>query len=278
MQLQAFIPLVTYPEPNSDAIAANAIAVAAQIGASIHALALNADIPPVSNALSRLLLGVPEMIREAEALSRQRGDHLLATINTQASAVGVEATTNAIAVQPALLGDAAAAHARYFDLSLIGWEAGNPTSRMTAEAVIFGSGRPAVLLPELSNVAAVDQVAIAWDGGRVAARAVADAQPFLARSTHITVLTVIDEKPLKEEQAGERLAGGLRKRGLEVDVAAIRAEDCPIAETLQQTAIERGCKLLVMGGYGHSRVRDFVLGGATQGVLDDLLMPVLISH
>ena len=70
----------------------------------------------------------------------------------------------------------------------------------------------------------------------------------------------------------------MRSRGLPAEIAPIRTEDCPIAETLQQRAIERGAGLLVMGGYGHSRVRDFVLGGATQGILDDPLMPILISH
>lgn len=278
MKLQVLVPLVTYPEPNSDAVAANSVAVAAQLGADLHALALNATIPPVSNALSRLLLDVPEMIREAEALSRQRGEQLLDAIRVQASAAGVAATTNAMALQPALLGDAVAAHARYFDLALIGWEAGNATCRTTAEAAVFGSGRPAILLPELSIVTAVDHVAIAWDGSRVAARAVADAMPFLERAARITILTVVDEKPIEEKNAGERLAGGLRNRGLQAETASIRAEDCPIAETLQQSAIERGCKLLVMGGYGHSRVRDFVLGGATRGVLDNLLLPVLLSH
>jgi nucleotide-binding universal stress UspA family protein len=58
----------------------------------------------------------------------------------------------------------------------------------------------------------------------------------------------------------------------------IRAEDCPISATLQQRAIELGATLLVMGGYGHSRVRDFVLGGATEGVLGNLEMPVVLSH
>ncbi|WP_437344240.1 universal stress protein [Mesorhizobium marinum] len=168
--------------------------------------------------------------------------------------------------------------ARYYDLSLIGWEAGNTTSRETAEAVIFGSGRPAVLLPELADLAALDHVAIAWDGSRVAARAVADARIFLRDGTRVSVLTVHDEKPLEQKDVGDRLAAALRGRGLDASAVAINAQDCPIAETLQEAAIERGCKLLVMGGYGHSRMRDFVLGGATQGVLDSLLLPVLLSH
>lgn len=278
MKLQAFLPLVTYPDANADAVAAHAVTLAARIGAELHALAINVDIPDVSNALSKLLLDTPAMIRQAEAASRQRGDHLLAAVKEKASASGVEAVTNSVTASLATLGDTAALHARYFDLSLIGWEAGNSTSRMTAEAVIFGSGRPAILLPELSDIAAMDHVAIAWDGSHVAARAVADARLFLERAERISVITVVDEKPLKEKDPGERLAAALRERGLNAEAVSTEAEDCPIDETLQQVAIERGCKLLVMGGYGHSRVRDFVLGGATEGVLTELKMPILLSH
>ena len=74
MKLQAFLPLVTYADPNSDAIAANAVAVAAKFGADLHALAINADIPPLSNSLTRFLLDVPEMIRAAETRGQERGE------------------------------------------------------------------------------------------------------------------------------------------------------------------------------------------------------------
>jgi nucleotide-binding universal stress UspA family protein len=169
-------------------------------------------------------------------------------------------------------------HARYFDLSLLGWESDNATSRMTAEAVVFGSGRPTILLPGRSAVGAIDHIAIAWDGSRVAARAVADARFLLEHAKRISVLTVPDEKPLKDKDAGRRLVEALGRQGLSANAVQVKAEDCPIAETLQRSAIDRDCKLLVMGGYGHSRMRDFVLGGATEGVLNDLLLPVLLSH
>ncbi len=278
MQLQALLPLVTHPDPNADAVAAHAVAVANLIRAEIHALAVNVDIPPVSSALSRFLINVPEMIRDAEAQSRGHGERLLALVERAAAPAGIVARKAMTSAPLALLAETAATQARYFDLALLGLEAGNLTSRSTAEAVIFGSGRPSVLLPELCDVGAMDHVAIAWDGSRVAARAVGDALPFLHRAERVSVLTVVDEKPLKEKDAGARLAEGLRSRALDAEAVAIRSEDCPIAATLQQRAIERGAGLLVMGGYGHSRVRDFVLGGATSGVLDNPLMPVLISH
>lgn len=278
MQLQAFVPLLTYPASNSDSIATHAVSYASRLGAKLHAAAINVEIPDVSNALSRLLLDTPELIKRAEAESRQRGEKLLSAVQERATAAGVEAVTFAFAAPIPALGEAAATRARYFDVSLVGWESGNPMSRLTAEAVVFGSGRPTVLMPEQIEAIAFDHVAIGWDGSRVASRAVADAGPLIERAARVAVITVLDEKPLKERDAAERLAQGLHERGLNAEVVPVFAEDCPIAETLQRSALEKNCQLLVMGGYGHSRIRDFVLGGATEGILTDLKMPVLLSH
>jgi nucleotide-binding universal stress UspA family protein len=278
MKLEAFVPFVTYPEASSDAFAAHAVSFAAKVDARLHAVAINADIPDVSNTLSTWLLDTPALIRRAEAESRRRGEHLLGLLKAKADDQGVEVATAAVAAPIAMLGEVAASRARYFDLSFVGWEANNATSRMTAETVVFGSGRPTILLPELSEVVALDHIAIAWDGSRVAARALADAGFLLRRASRISIITVVDEKPLAEKDTGERLARALRERGLNAESVSINAQDCPIAETLQQAAIEKGAGLLVMGGYGHSRIRDFVLGGATEGVLSDLSMPVLLSH
>ncbi|MDW6021541.1 universal stress protein [Mesorhizobium sp. BAC0120] len=216
--------------------------------------------------------------REAQGLSSRRGDHLLRALRKGASAAGLGITTEEITTAPALLCEATAIRARLFDLVLLGWEAGNATSRMAAEALIFDSGRPTILLPELYEVRSIDQVAIAWNGSRVAARAVADAHPFLKAASRIFVLTVRGDKPLLNTDVEERLVDGLRKRGCTAEPVPMNAEDCPIGVLLQERAIELGCNLLVMGGFGHSRIREFVLGSATEDVLSDLRLPTLLSH
>lgn len=278
MPLQAFFPLVTYPDPVSETVLSSPVAMARLLGASMHACAVNVDVPPVSNMFSGFLLNVPDMIREAEALSRQRGDALLQSVSEQAAAEGVEIDTSTLAAAPALLGDVAAARARYFDLVLLGWEADTPNAAMLAEAIVFGAGRPALLLPAAVAPGDVGHVAIAWDGSRAAARAVSDAHHLLARATRVSVLTAVDEKPIADTGAGERLAETLRRRGLDAAVVAIPAENVPIGLSLQHHAMKRGAGILVMGAYGHSRLREFVLGGATAGVLADLRMPVLMAH
>jgi len=278
MKLQAFLPLITYPDAISDSVAGNATALAAFLGADLHVSAFNVDIPNVSNALSRMLMKLPDLIRQTEAQGRARGEHLLAIAKAEAAERAVHVTTSTSTAGPPFLGEAAAAEARYFDLAILGWEAGNEASRSAAEAIAFGSGRPTVMLPASTAAGPVEHVAIAWDGSRVAARAVADAAPFLQRAGRTTVFTVVDEKPLDDVSIADRLAASLGKRGIAAEAMSIRAEDCPIGLSLQEHALEHGADLLVMGAYGHSAVRDFILGGATEYVFDDLKLPVLCSH
>lgn len=278
MKTQLFVPLVTHPDANSDGLAGQVAAIAAGMDAGIHALAINVSIPNVSTALSKLLLNTPDLIRQAEAESRRRGEHLLDLLRENAHKAAAEFDAQTIAVTLPSLAETAAQQARYYDFSLVGLDAGNQTARATAEAVVFGSGRPALLVPETTEPSVFDNIAIAWDGSRVAARALADARPFLERASAVSVITVVDEKPLKNAGDEERLAAALRQRGVNATASTVKAQGRPIAEALQQEALQRGCQLLVMGGYGHSRLRDFVLGGATEGVLNNLLMPVLLSH
>ncbi|WFP75543.1 universal stress protein [Mesorhizobium sp. WSM4906] len=278
MQLLASLFLPTYPDPPGPKVVSNAVAVARQLDATLDAAVINVDIPDVSNALSGFLLDLPAKIREVEAASRNRGKALLEAAAAEASRCNVTLTRQQFKAQPALMGEAAAAEARYFDLCMVGWSPDNDAARMTAEAIVFSSGRPALILPDAKDIGVLGHVVIAWDGSRVAARAVADARPFLERASAISIVTVTDEKTLPRQDIGERLAQGLGARGLRAKAASIQTGKAEIGIALQEHALKIGGSLLVMGGWGHSRLRDFVLGGATEDILSDLRLPVLMSH
>ncbi|MDX8482428.1 universal stress protein [Mesorhizobium sp. VK24D] len=278
MQLLASLFLPTYPDSPGPKVASNAVAVARQLGATLDAAVINVDIPDVSNALSGFLFDLPAKIREVETASRNRGKALLETVAAEAARCNVTLTRQELKAQPALMGEAAAREGRYFDLCLVGWSASNEAARMTIEEVVFSSGRPTLILPGGRDVGALDHVVIAWDGSRVAARAVADARPYLERASAISIVTVTDEKALPRQDIGDRLAHGLEARGFRAKAASIRAGKSEIGIALQEHAVKIGGNLLVMGGWGHSRLRDFVLGGATEGILSDLRLPVLMSH
>ncbi|MFH1797100.1 MAG: universal stress protein [Pseudomonadota bacterium] len=277
MKRTALVPLVTYPEPLPGDCLKAIVEFAGKAGLDLHALVLHADFPSVANALSSLLLDVPKMIRDAEALSRTNGDVLLSAITKLATEAGVGIEAAARNSLPELAGDAAAEEARYFDLSLVPMPKNGEQGRAIAEGLVFGSGRPAILVPE-TRERGLRRAVVAWDGSRVAARAVNDALSLLGEMEQVTILSVLNDKPLPADDLGDKLAARLVKRGLPARAVAIELEDQPIGLTLQDFAVQDGAGLLVMGAYGHSRLRDFVLGGATKAILEDLRLPVLMSH
>ena len=278
MKLDILVPIHTYPEGNAGNIALHAATIARHLKADVHALVLNADFSRVSNALGNMLIDVPALIGEAKAKSRERGAAVVLALETEMGPLGIPLRTTHIECFPGAAGDVVSSLARYHDFVLVGLGAIDVSPQATAEAVIFGSGRPTLLVPEDAATLTFGHVMIAWDGSWVAARAVSDARDFLQRAQTITIASVTDEKALPDEDPGSRLAEYLARHDIEATVARVQSRGRPISETLQEHAREIGAGMLVMGGFAHSRMRDFVLGGATNGILRNLRLPVLLSH
>ena len=229
------------------------------------------------SALGGLLLDVPGLVRASEEKSKAECQRLKRLLEgpTELRA-SVHYSTRQVVLGAVL--DAAAAEARYYDLSVLPWSGGTVLAQNMSEAVVFGSGRPAILVPPSAHPAILDHIAIAWDASRVAARALGDALSLLPEGGRVSVLTVQDEKPLGGSDDAGSLASSLDRRGFKATPCSISIGGKTIAEALQEAALAEGAQLLAMGGFGHSRMRDFVLGGATKGVLADLRLPTLLSH
>jgi nucleotide-binding universal stress UspA family protein len=150
---------------------------------------------------------------------------------------------------------------------------------MVAESTLFESGRPVVMVPYIQKAALkLDRVMVCWDGSRPAARAVADAMPLLERAGRVEVVIVANERGKNDEIAGADMGQHLARHGLKVDVQRITAGGIEVAETLLSHAADSGTDFMVMGGYGHSRLREFVLGGVTHSILRSMTVPALMSH
>ncbi len=150
-----------------------------------------------------------------------------------------------------------------------------------AEKLIFESGRPVLIFPEapLRPLATTIQtVAVAWDGSRQATRAVADALPFLRRAKTVRAFTATDDKPLSPAQA-EQFVEYLAGFGIEAIHEDVKKTDQnSIGSFMESYVASRNVDLLVMGAYGHSRLREFILGGATRSILANPPCWVLLSH
>ena len=170
--------------------------------------------------------------------------------------------------------------AREFDLSVVNQSAPDLAlpDDLLIEAALFGSGRPTVVVPYIQKApVALDHVLVCWDHSRNAARAVHDALPLLLRANKVEVLTVSHHDGHREIP-GAGIADHLARHGLDVEVRRLAGSGADVSGAILSHAADCGADFMVMGGYGHSRLREFVLGGTTRGILQAMTLPVLMAH
>ena len=123
------------------------------------------------------------------------------------------------------------------------------------------------------------RIVCCWDGSRAAARAINDALPLLQKAHAVELLIVANEKTESERGIrGVEIGSHLARHGIKVEVEILPAADIDVANVILSRVADCSASMIVMGGYGHSRFREFILGGATRGVLTTMTVPVFISH
>jgi nucleotide-binding universal stress UspA family protein len=153
------------------------------------------------------------------------------------------------------------------------------SSQDMIEAALFNSGRPVLIVPYIQKTGfSIKRVVICWDGSRAAARAVGDALPLISKANNVQVLTVVTGKFDENDVKGADIAEHLARYKLRTELSRLPAPDIDVSSAILSHAADMNADLIVMGGYGHSRLRDFVLGGATRGLLQSMTVPTLMSH
>jgi nucleotide-binding universal stress UspA family protein len=171
--------------------------------------------------------------------------------------------------------------ARRFDLAVVAQAEPDSSTieGIIIEAALFNSGRPVIIVPYIQKAPLkLDRVMVCWDCGRAAARAIGDAIPFLQRAGRIEVVVVTNERGKQDQIEGADIGAHLARHGLNIEVKRIPLGDVDVADMLLSHAADEGVDFIVMGGYGHSRLREFVLGGVTRSMLHTMTVPVLMSH
>jgi len=170
---------------------------------------------------------------------------------------------------------------RLYDLSIVAQPDYSKPNRgaLVPEALLFDSGRPILMVPYIySGPLKLDRILICWDGSRQAARAVHDAMPFLHRAKAIDVVAVNEDSATVGEASSEALQKHLARHDLSAEVQRITADTTNIFNDILSLAADKSTDLIVMGGYGHSKFRELILGGVTRGIFETLTVPALISH
>lgn len=218
-------------------------------------------------------------IREGQESVQGRAD----AISDKLSAAGQSATVEAQYVDRGTVATLAARFARYADLTLVPTEADgfDAIQSWVMNGALFESGRPVVLLPAgESAFPEVRRVMIAWDASVEAAKAVRDAIPFMKSADAVEVV-LIDPVPSYEghgPEPGADIAAYLARHGLHPNVHRLPREGMDVGEILRRVAGDLDADLIVMGGFGHSRLRQRIFGGTTTTMMKQAPVPVLMAH
>ena len=261
-----------------DFAAEYAISIAATFGAHITGISFVYEPVIPDGTLGG---GVPaDLIELQREENSKAANEAVSRFDAGAKKAGISAETR---VLDATFGGAAtrfAQIARRFDLAVVGQaqREGGAGDELMIEGALFESGRPIVVVPYIQQRGlTLERVLACWDGSRTAARAIGDAMPLLERAKVVDIVIVAEERK-SEEMTGTNMGAHLVRHGVAATVKRVTKGDIAIEDVLLSYAADSGADFMVMGGYGHSRLREFILGGVTRGILASLTVPVLMSH
>ncbi len=272
--------LVNLPvEGSRDAVTSFAVSVAARFSAHLTGVAF------LYEPLTPVMVdgyGVPPSVIESQRIENEKAAKAaVATFEEAARLAGVSGAASAldapVGAAPGTLGRIA----RRFDLSIVAQPEPNQPAlaRLFVEAALFETGRPVLVVPYIQTAPLkLDRIMLCWDGSRSAARAAGDAMPFLVQSKATEIVMVSGEPAKSDELPGADIAHHLARHGIKAEVKQIASPNIDVANTILSYAADQSVDFLVMGGYGHSRLREFILGGVTRGILGSMTFPTLMSH
>ena len=273
-----FLPLLG--SKSDEAALDSAIALAGAHNAKISAL-ITVDIPVPF--FSEVGFVADEVNAKAYNQAREAADALAARTRERLAQTNLESEVRVVDASPTNRAKSIAAQARYSDLTIMGRRDGATSSTATGtfETLLMQSGRPVIVVPPGVPLSARPKhVVLAWQPSREATRALHDALTLLEPDTQLDVLVIDPEKhqELEGTRPGAQIAEKLTQLGLPVQVVAQSRQGRSEGESLLHYFDETDADLMVMGGYGHSRLRELILGGTTRTVLDGLTKPVFFEH
>ena len=260
---------------SQDGVSNYALSVAETFGAHIMGTAF---YPAVVGGVDL----AANFIRAQQAEAQKRAEAVATAFDEATRRAGVSAETRRIETDVGDVPTRFAHIARRFDLSVIGQFEGDrdhQTTNIVLEAALFESGRPVLIVPFIQKERLkLDHVIMCWDGSRAAARAVADAMPFLTRAGTTSIVVADTQSAKSADVAGADIAIHLARHGINATIERIPVSKIDVSNSILSYAADTSADLIVMGGYGHSRLRELILGGTTRGMLASMTKPTLMSH
>jgi len=240
-------------------------------------LILDATIP------AALLGMIPsEALAAQRDAARQEMEAACAAFRARLDRAGVAGESRVVQTPEEAAAATISLHARHADLVILGQpDPSEPGGEALSAQVTLGAGRPVLVVPYVGPQERLGQrVLIAWNAAREAARAVHDALPILKRAKAAFALEIDPESEPERGRppAGVSLALHLARHGVKVETTQTVAGEISVADAILGTAADLGIDLIVMGAYGHSRLRELILGGVSRQLLRTMTVPVFLSH
>lgn len=259
---------------------AAAIGLAQAHGAHLTGLCLAVE-PPVPSTILGMV--PPEAMASQRDVVREQAEAAIAQFRLAVEKAGLPGEGRIVQVLDFDAVEVFVTHARHCDLAILGQQ--DPADFLPLRPdfpadVLMSCGRPGIVVPFSGTPPTLGQrVLVAWDGGREAARAVNDAMPLLERAHSVAVLSVNPEGTGNgDREPGADIALHLARHGVKVAAARTVARETSVGDVILAEIADSGIDLLVMGAYGHSRLREWALGGVTRHILAHMTVPVLMSH
>jgi nucleotide-binding universal stress UspA family protein len=256
-----------------------AIRLAKRFDAHLTGLYLTPEFAPPASVGVYLTADVKANVERHE---RERADQTIASFRERAEQEGIGFDTRTDSGFQTEFGRMLGVHGRYADAVIIGQpDDENAGAVQDPGDALLACGAPVIVVPHIgAPQTTAERVIIAWNASREAARAVRDAMPLLEQAKHVDVVCFRPKSSRSGhgDMPGADIALHLTRHGIDVEVEIIEGEHIDVGNALLSHLADRGSDMLVMGGYGHSRLREFVLGGATRTILQSMTVPVLMAH
>jgi nucleotide-binding universal stress UspA family protein len=220
-----------------------------------------------------------EVIETQRAVNEAATESAINSFTSASNRTGASAETLTLRASLAGAADQFARMARRFDLAIVGQPEMGRMEWNIGETTLFESGRPMIAVPYIQKGPfKISNAIVCWDGGRAAARAIGDAIPIIRESERVEIVIVTNESGKQYDIEGADIGQHLARHGIKVNVHRLPGGDIDVADALLSYAADSTADFMVMGGYGHSRLREFVLGGVTRSIFQSMTVPVLLSH
>lgn len=258
-------------------------------GAVSLAMSSSSHIDAISIGYEATVVSVPAIgdnmldatIKDEQRKAIERAEAALAVFEVEAKLAGITYNCRSVSALPDEAVNVICAASRLYDLSVVLQpEADKDTfDNMIPQEILFQSGGPVLFIPHTHNKPfSLKRVGIAWDGSRLAARALRDAVPFLHQAQTITTISVDESRLIPTDLSSASVIAHLARHQLQASAIHLTSDDTDIAQLILSVATDEGFDLMVMGGYGHSRLKERFLGGVTRDMLKSMTLPTLMSH